>query len=178
MKNTGRCPYCGLPLPKQDQLCLAKCLKRLFGSQRIPALNCTQDELNARVKKTVLSRISVPGVQPKLSLHLEHRTPRTHSRLALVGLEGNYILKPQTPPWSHLPKAEHFFLLLARSCHITAAEFGLILLKSGELSYITRQMDRDGEGAFFQHLCPKKRKVLLLICFFAYAEIYYSLKHN
>ena len=145
MNSTGRCLCCGMPLPDQDQLYHAKCLKRLFGSQRIPALNYTQDELNALAKKTVLSRISVPGVQPKLSLHLERGTPRTHSRLTLVGLEGNYILKPQTPQRRHLPEAEHFCMLLARSCHITTAEFGLIPLKSGELSYITRRMDRDGD---------------------------------
>lgn len=145
MNNTGRCLCCGLPLPEQDQLYHAKCLKRLFGSQRIPALNYTQDELNALAKKTVLSRISVPGVQPKLSLHLEQGTPRTHSRLTLVGLEGNYILKPQTPQWRHLPEAEHFCMLLARNCHIATAEFGLIPLKSGELSYITRRMDRDSD---------------------------------
>ena len=93
----------------------------------------------------MLSRISVSGVQPKLSLYLERGAPRTNSRLTLVGLEGNYILNPQTPQWRHLPEAEHFCMLLAKTCHITTAEFGLIPLKSGELSYITRRMDRDGD---------------------------------
>ena len=36
-------------------------------------------------------------------------------------------------------------MLLARACHIVTAEFGLIPLKSGELSYIIRRMDRDGD---------------------------------
>ena len=36
-------------------------------------------------------------------------------------------------------------MLLARNCHIATAEFGLIPLKSGELSYITRRMDRDSD---------------------------------
>ena len=119
--------------------------QRLFGSRSIPALNYTQEELNALAKKTVLSRISVPGVQPKLSLHLERGNPRSNSRLTLVGLEGDYILKPQTPQWKRLPEAEHFCMLLARSCKISTPEFGLIPLKSGELAYITRRMDRNGD---------------------------------
>lgn len=144
MKYGGRCLSCGVPLVEQDMYYHPKCAKRIFDSLHIPALNYTQDELNALAKDTVLSRISVPGVQPKLSLHLEHGNPRSNSRLTLVGLEGNYILKPQTPQWKHLPEAEHFCMLLARACGVSTAEFGLIPLKSGELAYITRRMDREG----------------------------------
>jgi len=143
MMDPHRCLCCGEALPEQDRYYHAKCAKRLFGSASVPALNYTQDELNALAKNTVLNRISVPGVQPKLSLHLEQGNPRTQSRLTLVGLEGNYILKPQSPQWDHLPEAEHFAMLLARNCKIKTAEFGLVPLKSGELAYITRRMDRE-----------------------------------
>ena len=143
MMDPHRCLCCGKALPEQDRYYHAKCAKRLFGSASVPALNYTQDELNALAKNTVLNRISVPGVQPKLSLHLEQGNPRAQSRLTLVGLEGNYILKPQSPQWDHLPEAEHFAMLLARNCKIKTAEFGLVPLKSGELAYITRRMDRE-----------------------------------
>ena len=144
MTCDNRCLCCGKPLLEEDGYYHPKCAGKLFGSRSIPALNYTQEELNALAKKTVLSRISVPGVQPKLSLHLERGKPRSNSRLTLVGLEGNYILKPQTPQWKFLPEAEHFCMLLAKACRISTAEFGLIPLKSGELAYITRRMDRDG----------------------------------
>ena len=144
MTYDNRCLCCGTPLSEQDSYYHPKCAGKLFGSRRVPALNYTQEELNALAKKTVLSRVTVPGGQPKLSLHLERGSSDSSARLTLVGLEGDYILKPQTPQWKHLPEAEHFCMLLAKECKIATAESGLIPLKSGELAYITRRMDRDG----------------------------------
>ena len=142
----NRCLICGMPLKENEQNYHAKCMKALFHSTTAPVFNYTQDELNELAKSIIQQRISVPGVQPKLSLHLEKGTPESQSRLTLVGLEGDYILKPQTPQWKHLPEAEHFTMLFARLCKISTAEFGLIPLKSGELAYITRRMDRTQNG--------------------------------
>jgi len=121
-------------------------MKRLFHTNKVPAFNASQKELNDLAKSTILARISVAGVQPKLSLHLEKGSPNSGARLTLVGLEGDYILKPQTPDWKSLPEAEHFCMTFAKLCKITTAEFGLIPLKSGELAYITRRMDRSDDG--------------------------------
>lgn len=147
MMETTRCLCCGEPLKNQEFFYHARCMKKLFHSTHVPALNYTQDELNTLAKETILNRVSVPGVQPKLSLHLERGKNVSRSRLTLVGLEGDYILKPQTPQWAFLPEAEHFCMLLARKCKISTADFGLIPLKSGELAYITRRMDRTENGA-------------------------------
>ena len=144
MTYDNRCLCCGKPLSGEDSYYHPKCAGKLFGSRSVSVLNRTQDELNALAKDTVLSRITVPGVQPKLSLHLERGSSDSSARLTLVGLEGDYILKPQTPHWKNLPEAEHFCMMLAKECKIATAEFGLIPLKSGELAYITRRMDRDG----------------------------------
>ncbi len=144
--NVVRCLCCGELLKNTEHLYHPRCMKRLFGSTKIPVLNYTQDELNELAKNIIMERISVPGVQPKLSLHLEKGNAESHSRLTLVGLEGDYILKPQSPQWPYLPEAEHFCMLLARKCRIATAEFGLIPLGSGELAYITRRMDRTSDG--------------------------------
>lgn len=117
------CLCCGEALSEPERYYHPRCAKRLFGLQSIPVLNYTQDELNELAKNTVLNRISVPGVQPKLSLHLERGNPRSLSRLTLVGLEGDFILKPQSPQWKNLPEAEHFCMLLAKACRIKTAEF-------------------------------------------------------
>jgi len=146
MNNHSRCLCCGEPLKEEEEFYHAKCMKKLFHSKHVPVLNYTQDELNTLAKHTILNRISVPGVQPKLSLHLEKQQADSRSRLTLVGLEGDYILKPQSPQWQFLPEAEHVCMLLARKCKITTADFGLIPLKSGELAYITRRMDRTEDG--------------------------------
>lgn len=155
-----RCFCCGEFLPERTSYYHAKCAKRLFASLDIPALNYTQKELNELARNTVLRRISVPGVQPKLSLHLEQRNSCSHSRLTLVGLEGDYILKPQSSQWSFLPEAEHFCMLLARKCGITTAEFGLVPLKSGELAYITKRMDRNnGKRYHMEDFCQILNKM-------------------
>ncbi|MBQ6474082.1 MAG: HipA domain-containing protein [Victivallales bacterium] len=85
-----------------------------------------------------------------MSLHLEREKTRSNARLTLVGLEDDYILKPQSPQWKKLSEAEHFCMLLARHCKIRTAEFGLVPLKSGELAYITRRMDR--ENGHLRHM--------------------------
>ncbi len=143
-----RCLICGLKLAEGESGYHSKCRKSLFDkkSAHIPVLNYSQEDLNDLAKSIIMERISVPGVQPKLSLHLEHGNSENQSRLTLVGLEGDYILKPQTPQWSYLPEAEHFAMLFAWLCSISVAKFGLIPLKSGELAYITRRMDRTLDG--------------------------------
>ena len=143
-----RCLSCGKIIDEDNSFYHKRCAKKLFGSQQIPALNYTLEELNELAKNTILERVSVPGVQPKLSLHLERGAKETASRLTLVGLAGNYILKPQSPQWKNLPEAEHFCMLLARKCKIIVADFGLIPLKSGELAYITSRMDRQKKRMF------------------------------
>ena len=149
MEECQRCLCCGRVLPAGEVPYHAKCLQRLFGMRQPPAFGYTQDEMNELAKKVVAARVSVPGVQPKLSLHLE-KSGRENSRLTIVGLEGGFILKPQAAPYPHLPEAEHFCMLLARECGIPTVEFGLMPLKSGELAYVTRRMDRTSGGMLHQ----------------------------
>ena len=143
-----RCLCCGKALNEDDSFYHKRCAKKLFSSQQIPAWNYTQEELNELAQNTILAKVSVPGVQPKLSLHLERGVKETASSLPQVGLAGNYILKPQSPQWKNLPGTEHFCMLLVRKCKITVADFGLIQLKSGELAYITSRMDRQKKQMF------------------------------
>lgn len=142
--NLKRCLCCGQALNEEAAFYHKRCAKKLFSSTQIPAFNYTLEELNELAKNTLLDRISVPGVQPKLSLHLERTTQTMPPRLTLVGLAGDYILKPPSSQWAHLPEAEHFCMLFAQLCKIETAVFGLIPLRTGELAYITRRMDREG----------------------------------
>ena len=93
-------------------------------------------------ERIIRSRVSVTGVQPKLSLHLE-REVGGPDRLTLVGLEGDYILKLPTRSYAELPESEHFAMLLARMCGIETADFGLVRLEGDALAYVTRRMDRE-----------------------------------
>ena len=137
-----RCLVCGMPVLNGSEY-HAQCAKRLFGSETAPSFTYSMTELNELAKRLVLSRVSVPGVQAKLSLHLE-KTENSVDRLTLVGLDGNYILKLPAAMYPELPESEHFAMTLARLCGIETAEFGLVRLESGALAYITRRMDREG----------------------------------
>ncbi len=155
----SKCYICGKEIIPNETLYHAKCSKKLFGTQTVPTLNYTQEDLNKLANYIISKRISVPGVQPKLSLHLEKGNSNAE-RLTLVGLEGDYILKPQTNDWIHLPEAEHFCMLFARLCNIQTVDFGLIPLKSGELSYITKRMDRTKKGSLhMEDFCQLSNKL-------------------
>lgn len=103
-------------------------------------------ELNQLAKQIIRQQIAVPGVQPKLSVHLEKDHHLRADRLTLVGLEGDYILKPPNAKYPALPEAEHFCMTFARLTNLATEDFGLITLKSGELAFIARRMDRTAEG--------------------------------
>lgn len=136
-----RCLICGMTLAEGNGY-HAVCAKGLFGSETAPTFAYSMAELNELAKRLVLSHVSVPGVQAKLSVHLE-RAEHAPDRLTLVGLDGNYILKLPTAQYPGLPESEHFAMTLARMCGIETAAFGLVRLESGALAYLTRRMDRE-----------------------------------
>ena len=116
MAANDRCLVCGLPLSGATAGAYhSKCAKALFGSERTPTFAYSAAELKELAKKIVLSRVRVPGVQPKLSVHLERSGGRSY-RLTLVGLDGGYILKLPAARYPELPEGEHFALTLARLC--------------------------------------------------------------
>lgn len=127
------------------------CSKKLFGGDA-PLFSYSTEELNRLAANLVTSRVSVPGVQPKLSLHLE-RMIGGPARLTLVGLDGDYILKLPMSAYPELTESEHFAMLLANACGIETAAFGLVRLANGELAYITRRMDREGGVKAMEDFC-------------------------
>ncbi len=142
----NRCYICGKKLEGSRDNYHKRCLKTLFNSTTVPIIDYTWNELNKLASQIINQKISVPGVQPKLSVHLEKGHKNQPDRITIVGLEGGYILKPPTEAYPFLPEAEHFCMLFARLIGIQTADFGLIPLKSGELAFITSRMDRTPDG--------------------------------
>jgi len=145
-----RCLVCGQACPSGDYH--PACAKSLFGSTKAPVFAYSTEDLNRLAKNLISAHVSVPGVQAKLSLHLERAT-QGKDRLTLVGLEGDYILKLPTAAYPELPESEHFAMSLARSCGISTAAFGLVRLASGELAYLTRRMDRENGVKAMEDFC-------------------------
>ena len=157
----NRCYICGKNLENIKNYCHQRCLKILYNSTTVPVIDYTWNELNELASKIIAQRISVPGVQPKLSVHLEKGNKGQRDRVTIVGLEGNYILKPPTINYPLLPEAEHFCMLFAQLIGIKTALFGLIPLKSGEFAFITRRMDRtlDRRLLHMEDFCQLTKKL-------------------
>ena len=121
------------------------CVVSLFETKKPPVLETRLSELNKLAKKSVTKRITVPGVQTKLSLEVKKTAGET-DKLTIVGLWGRYILKPPSNTWPQLPENEHCTMLMAQTAGIETVPFGLIKLASGERAFITKRIDRDEKG--------------------------------
>jgi serine/threonine-protein kinase HipA len=130
------------------------CSRKLFGSSHPPKLPYSAKDLDALAEKVIRQHIAVPGVQPKLSLHLDRSERSDSGRLTLVGLEGGYILKPSVERFPEMPELEHLTMRMARSLRIETAECGLIDLEDGKRALIVLRMDRvKGEKLAMEDMC-------------------------
>ena len=143
----SKCLICATPAADGEQY-HEKCLKKLFGNKNKPLLDVQMDQLNELAKKSVHQRVTVPGVQTKLSLEIAQKTDSAN-KLTIVGLWGRFILKPPSNNWAELPANEHCTMMLAEAAGLETVPNGLIHLASGELAYITRRIDRDDQGHKF-----------------------------
>jgi len=130
------------------------CSRKLFGSSQPPKLPYSAKDLDALAEQVIRQHIAVPGVQPKLSLHLARSGRSDSGRLTLVGLEGGYILKPSVERFPEMPELEHLTMRMARSLRIETAECGLIDLEDGKRALIVLRMDRvKGEKLAMEDMC-------------------------
>ena len=129
------------------------CSKKIFGTTTPPLLDFTEDQLLQLGEQVIKSQRTITGVQPKLSLGLssEKDAPK---RFTIVGLWGAYILKPQTSLYANLPEIEDLTMHLAQISQIKTVQHALIKLKSGQLAYITKRIDRNnGQKVHMEDMC-------------------------
>jgi hypothetical protein len=79
------------------------CCRELFDASRPPLLSYLPEDMDRLAAKVVRQHVAVPGVQPKLSLHLEREARKGAGRFTIVGLEGGYILKPPVSRYPEMP---------------------------------------------------------------------------
>ena len=143
-----KCLFCYNELNSEEDFHSA-CSLKFFGTNVAPKLNYTIDEMEELAQNIVENSITVPGVQPKLSLGFIKDVLQNENkgRLTVVGaLGGNYILKPQNKTFPEMPENEHLTMKMAEIFGISIVPSSLIRLKSGELSYITKRIDRKENG--------------------------------
>ncbi len=120
-----------------------------FGTPTPPRILYSIDQMAELAKEVVERSISVPGVQPKLSMSLvKEAQEKGGTRLTVVGaLGGRYIFKPPTDKFKEMPENEHLTMRIAEVFCIRVVPSSLIRLASGELSYMTKRIDRTESGA-------------------------------
>ena len=143
-----RCLYCYETV--EDKMDFhEKCSMEFFGTPTPPEIKHSLDQMDELAKKVVERSVAVPGVQPKLSMSIVKETKEnSDTRLTVVGaLGGHYIFKPPSDKFSEMPENEHVTMRMAESFGIRVVPSSLIRLLSGELSYITKRVDRNETGA-------------------------------
>lgn len=144
---SNKCLYCYQEIDDKGDF-HAKCCLEFFGTSTPPLIPYSLDQMDAMAKEVIERSVAVPGVQPKLSMTLIKETRETSdTRLTVVGaLGGQYILKPPSENYHELPENEHLTMRIAESYGIRVVQSSLIRLASGELSYITKRIDRTNDG--------------------------------
>ncbi len=142
----SRCLYCYKEIENGLDF-HASCAKSFFGTNEAPIIPYDLNEMAELAKQVVKSSVTVPGAQPKLSMSLVHDGLKRDARLTVVGvLGGNYIFKPPHEDYPELPPNEHVTMRIAEACGLKVVPSSLIRLKSGELAYITKRIDRTTDG--------------------------------
>jgi serine/threonine-protein kinase HipA len=142
----GKCLFCYQELEEGQQDFHPSCAKKFFGKAEVPILPYSRSNINDLAREAVLSRTTVTGVQSKLSMDVNKGGKDEPDRLTIVGLWGRYILKPKSEDFPWLPEVEDLTMHLASIAKIKVVPHTLIRFSDGELTYLTKRIDRDNHG--------------------------------
>lgn len=132
------CLYCYEPLTPSDVDFHPKCSKKIFGTDTPPLLPYSENQLDELALEVIRSQVTITGVQPKLSLHLEGAGPKAAPQ--------RFTIKPPSGRFPQLPEIEDVTMNMAEAVRIATVPHSLIRMQSGTLAYITRRIDRSGKG--------------------------------
>jgi serine/threonine-protein kinase HipA len=142
-----KCLHCYEPLLDTTSEFHEACNKRFFGQLKTPQLAYSLDNLQELATQVIQSQMAVTGVQAKVSLSLYLKQEKNVTKkLTIVGLYGDYILKPPSEHYAQLPELESATMHMAAVCGINVVPHSLIHLQDGTLCYITKRVDRTRKG--------------------------------
>ena len=142
-----RCLHCYEPLKEPQTEVHQACNKRFYGQLKTPQLHYNLDNLQELATKVIQSQMAVTGVQAKVSLSLFRKEDKNLTKkLTIVGLYGDYILKPPSEYYQELPELESVTMHMASVCGLQVVPHSLIRLQDETLCYITKRVDRTRKG--------------------------------
>lgn len=145
-----KCLHCYQPLEENQVDYHPACATSFFGMKHPPLLPYQLGEMDELARQVAMSSISVPGVQPKLSIGwLKAGLKNGHQgRLTIMNaLDGHYILKPPHAAYPQMPENEHLSMKLAELFGIQVVPVTLIRLASNERCFLTKRIDRNADGS-------------------------------
>jgi len=117
-------------------------LKKL--SPRLKSLKDFPFSAEDQVREAIAraAKISIQGVQPKLSVRLNLRD----EIFEIVDTGGRYIFKPQTKNYREVPENEDVTMRMAKLIGIDTPLHGLVYSKDDTMTYFIRRFDRAGRN--------------------------------
>jgi serine/threonine-protein kinase HipA len=148
--NLDELQYCPGTLAEGFSTYSPGCLRNLFNGKKanhfLPYEQPEQSEEVAEQFMENRKRISISGVQEKLSLLLENNV----LRLTTEGEQGTYILKPiprDLKKVDEVPANEHLTMQIAKQVYgLNTAENAMIFFKNSSPAYITKRFDVKDDG--------------------------------
>ena len=131
-----------------------KTLRAMFGEPVLPAIALGLGDIVLEAQRQA-GKLSISGVQPKLSMQLRGGT------LVTVTHEGRYILKPATQQFPELPQNEYLCMQMGRHHGLGTADCLLMQLIDGSLAYLVKRFDRRKRGRALEKLaCEDMQQIL------------------
>lgn len=142
-----RCLHCYELLNEPNTEVHQACNKRFYGQLKTPQLQYNLENLQDLATQVIQSQMAVTGVQAKVSLSLYRKEDKNLTKkLTIVGLYGDYILKPPSEYYPQLPELESVTMHMAAACGINVVPHSLVKLQDETLCYITKRVDRTRKG--------------------------------
>ena len=142
-----RCLHCYELLQEPDTDVHQACNKRFYGQLKTPLLGYNLQGLQELATQVIQSQMVVTGVQAKVSLSLYRKEEKNLTKkLTIVGLYGDYILKPPSDFYPQLPQLESVTMHMAAVCGLQVVPHSLVYLQDKTLCYITKRVDRTRKG--------------------------------
>jgi serine/threonine-protein kinase HipA len=153
-----RCLYCYQPSTADFH---PACSRKFFGTTEPPEFPYALSEMHELASQVILRSVSVTGVQAKLSVDLAAPDGKGRKkRLTIVGMWGHYILKPPTEDYPCLPETEDLTMHIAELFKVRTVPHSLIRIKSGELAYLTKRVDRrNGKKVHMEDMCQLSERL-------------------